>query len=377
MQKLEAEILLEKYKSGEASEEEITKLLLWIQHFEQVGDLNLTAEDLEKVQHDLENRLPVLMTHQDFKIGWTKLVAAASVILFLFSGLYLIFQRNNKLPQQNVTKINDVNPGVNQATLTLANGKKIVLTQDLKGKIAQQGEVSINVDANSSIIYSADDNESAQHNKITYNTLSTKRGEQSPFPLTLADGTKVWLNAASSLVFPTKFSGNKREVELNGEAYFEVAHDTKRTFLVKSGNQIVQDIGTAFNISSYQDESHIKTTLVEGIAKVHANGTSRTLKPGEKTLVDQSKMLVEKADIESETAWLNGEFIFRDEKLRDVMLKLSRWYNINVVYDYDPQNVILGGGFSKNRNISKVLHAFEQTGVVKFKIDGNTITVTK
>jgi len=374
MEKVEAELLFEKYRSGKASAQEISKLLAWIQQFEQQGDVKFSQEELELVQQALAKQLP-LKDKENTTTPWFKVVAVAASIFFVFLISYLLYQSSPKTNQNQQVKINDVMPGTNQATLTLADGRKILLTKYLKGNIAHQGEVSVEIDSNSSVRYHLDHTATSKSEKISYNTLTTKRGEQSPFPLVLSDGTKVWLNASSSLVFPANFSGSKREVQLNGEAYFEVAHLANVPFLVKSGNQVVQDIGTAFMISSYLDEPYIKTTLVEGAAKVNANGTSKMLKPGQQTQVDEQQVLLRQADVESETAWMKDKFIFRNEELPSIMRKLSRWYNIKVIYKADASHIVLGGGFSKERNISKVLKALEETGAVKFTIDGNTITV--
>lgn len=308
------------------------------------------------------------------RLMWKRIAVAASILLLLSTASYLLFQNNvskrvlvaNNEPQ-------DIAPGRNQATLTLANGKKIILSRGLSGQLAQEGDTKILINNSSEVVYKA----SEKAEKVGYNTLSTAKGEVSPFPLVLPDGTKVWLNAESSITFPTAFVDSKRYVEITGEAYFEVAHNAAKTFTVKAGNQMVEDIGTAFNINSYSDEPNIKTTLIEGAAKVIANGTSKTLNPGQRTVVSPKLFLLQTTDSEAETAWMAGKFIFNDEELHSVMRQLARWYKIEVFYEYNPENVLLGGGFSKSRNISKVLKAFEQTGAVKFKIKGKVVHVTR
>ncbi|EHQ24911.1 FecR family protein [Mucilaginibacter paludis] len=304
---------------------------------------------------------------------WPRRIAAASVLLAISIGGYFILHKPAALKQTAQIQPQDILPGHNQATLTLANGKKIVLIKGLSGKLAQQGNTQINVNGSSEVIYT----ETGANTAIQYNTLSTAKGEVSPYPLVLADGTKVWLNSQSSITFPIAFTGKQRHVEITGEAYFEVAHNSAKTFTVKAGNQTVEDIGTAFNINSYGDEQTIRTTLVEGSAKVTANGIAKILSQGQRTLVTQNSLLLQTADAEAETAWMNGRFIFHDEDLHSVMRQLTRWYDIDVIYDYNPNNVLLGGGFSKSRNISKVLSAFEQTGAVKFRIEGHTVHITQ
>jgi transmembrane sensor len=207
--------------------------------------------------------------------------------------------------------------------------------------------------------------------------MSTSVGEASPYPLVLADGTKVWLNSKSSIKFPTAFTGDKRQVEITGEAYFEVVHNAKNPFTVKAGNQTVEDIGTAFNINSYTDEPHIKTTLVRGSAKVSAYGIAKILEPGQHTLVTSNSIVLQNADNEAETAWINNKFVFHSEELHSAMRQLCRWYNIKVIYDYNPKNVFLGGRFSNSIDINKLLKAFEQTGAVKFSIEDHEVHITE
>jgi ferric-dicitrate binding protein FerR (iron transport regulator) len=308
------------------------------------------------------------------KISWSKIAVAASIIMALGIGGHLLI--SNKKPSDSPiyqAKTNDVLPGRNQATLTLANGKKIVLSKGLSGKLAQQGNTQINVNGASEVVYT----ESGANASVQYNTLSTALGEQSPYPLVLCDGTKVWLNSNSSITFPTAFNGNNRRVKITGEAYFEVAHNSSKPFSVKAGNQTVEDIGTAFNINSYEDEPGIKTTLVEGSVKVIANGDAKILKPGQRSVVTQNSITTQISDSEVETAWVAGRFIFHDGELHSVMRQLARWYKIDVIYDYEPDNVSIDGRFSKSRNILQVLKAFEQTGAVKFKIKGNVVRVTE
>ncbi|MEN0055650.1 MAG: FecR domain-containing protein [Mucilaginibacter sp.] len=304
---------------------------------------------------------------------WPRLVAAASIIMAISTGTYFIIHKPVESKQTARTQPQDIAPGHNQATLTLANGKKIILSKGLSGKLAQQGNTHIDVINEGEIVYTGSDADE----QVQYNTLSTSIGEQSPYPLVMADGTKVWLNSNSSITFPTSFFGDIRQVKITGEAYFEVAHNSSKPFRVNAGNQIVEDIGTAFNINSYEDEGVIRTTLIEGSAKVSVDGESRILTPGRRTIVNQNSISLQSGDSEAETAWMTGKFVFHDEDIHRVMRQLARWYNIEVIYDYEPKNIMLGGGFSKSRNISKVLKAFEQTGAVKFKIQGRAVHITE
>lgn len=300
------------------------------------------------------------------------MVAAAILLTVCTTGYFLV---NKRIPQRQTVQIQHqvIVPGRNQATLTLANGQKIILSKGLSGKLAQQGNTQVTVNSNSEVVYTAPN----EQTEVEFNTLSTAKGEQSPYPLVLADGTKVWLNSNSSITFPTAFTGNNRMVKIIGEAYFEVKHNASRPFSVKSGNQIVEDIGTTFNINSYADEPGIRTTLVEGAIKVKSNCDAKILKPGQSSMVTKSSIVMQSADTETEIAWVDGKFIFHDEELHGVMRQLERWYNIVVIYEYEPKNVFIDGRFSKSRNISQILKAFVQSGAVNFKIQGNVVRVIK
>jgi transmembrane sensor len=373
MQEEEFKILLTRYENGTATADEKAFVESWYLHYRDSEKKAYPLEEKSDNANEIWASLQAVMSERASRSLWPRIAVAASVLLILSVGAYFISHKPTQPEQTAQHQVAIINPGSNQATLTLANGQKIILSKGLSGKLAQQGNTQIHVNDASEIVYS----ESGKPNVVQYNTLSTAIGEVSPYPLVLADGTKVWLNSKSSITFPTAFTGSKRHVEITGEAYFEVVHHSGKIFTVKAGNQTVEDIGTAFNINSYNDEPAIRTTLVEGSAKVIANGTTKVLIQGQRTLVSAHSILLQTADNEAETAWMNGRFIFHDEELHSAMRQLARWYKIEVIYDYNPTNVVLGGGFSKSRDISKVLKAFEQTGAIKFKIDGHVVHITK
>lgn len=295
-----------------------------------------------------------------------RIAAAASVLFILSTGVYFILHKDNT-PTQQITRVHsDIAPGHNQATLTLANGQKIILTKGLKGQLATQGATVIQANTND-ISYRAEKTPI----QISYNTLTTARGERSPYPLVLADGTKVWLNAASSITFPTAFLGKERIVKLTGEAYFEVAHNDQHTFKVESAGQVTEDIGTHFNIMSYADEPAAKVTLAEGAVKV--NG--RLLHPGEQSINSNGTIKIADANVGFEMAWKDGYFRFSDAPITEVMRELARWYNIEVVYEGQQTRERFNAKISRFKNISVVLHILEKTEGVHFKIEGRRITV--
>lgn len=294
---------------------------------------------------------------------WLKTAVAASVLLAISVGGYFLLHKQPVKQETDQLVKNDIAPGHNQATLTLANGKKIVLTKGLSGTLAQQGQTQIKVTDNN-ITYNA---KTETDKQVTYNTLTTARGEQSPYPLVLADGTKVWLNAESSLTFPTAFNQKERIVRVTGEAYFEVAHNADHNFKVQTATQTIEDIGTRFDVNAYTNEPNTKTTLIEGSVKVN----DLFLKPGEQT--DGSH--IKSVDTEVFTAWKEGNFHFEGDRIETVMRQLARWYDIEVSYQGKTTNQVFYADISRNRNISAVLKVLHNSQGVSFKVEGRRVTV--
>jgi ferric-dicitrate binding protein FerR (iron transport regulator) len=300
---------------------------------------------------------------------WPRIAAAASILLFLSVGTYFYFKPNT--PQEALAKQQDILPGHNQATLTLANGKKIILTRGLVGKLAQQGQSAIQANGTNGITYIAANTNSST--VIIYNTLATTKGEQSPYPLILADGTKVWLNAESSITFPTAFTGNERLVKVKGEAYFEVAHNAKQPFRVTVKNQTIEDIGTQFNVNAYDDEPTMKTTLVEGSVSINSK---TILKPGQEASVDkQAGIQVATANVAIATAWKDGLFSFKKASIQTVMRQIARWYDVEVKYEGELPKKTLTGDIYRSVNASEALQILQYANV-KFRIENKTIIVT-
>jgi ferric-dicitrate binding protein FerR (iron transport regulator) len=311
---------------------------------------------------------------------WTRIAVAAAAVAIML-GLWFYTSR---LPQSNAVKdryANDLKPGGNKATLTLANGKVINLSDAKRGIVVGE-QLSYN-DNTPVIPYGRDEGRSG-----TEMTLSTPRG--GVYQLTLSDGTKVWLNAASSLTYAYgRNEGGQRRVKLHGEAYFEVAKDKKRPFIVESRGQQVEVLGTHFNINSYPDEPATKTTLLEGSVRLSVFSTdaafhqgdkiqSAILKPNQQAVLSGNTIKVKAANLEMEMAWKNGDFLFDGEDFRAAMRKVARWYDVEIVYDSQlPQRIKLGGWVSRNKNISAVLKVLESTGEVHFKVTGRRVIVEK
>lgn len=299
--------------------------------------------------------------------GWWS--AAAAVLLLLGAGAYMLQRTTTPTSRIAVVQANHIVPGSSKAMLTLADGSVIPLDSNGNQVIAQQGAV-IHLN-NGQLQYNAADY-SAQP---TLNTLTTPRGGQ--FRLTLPDGTKVWLNAASAITYPTAFRQGKREVEIKGEAYLEVAPQAKMPFNVKvSQHTTIEVLGTSFNINAYTDEPGIKTTLIQGAVRVNAGNVSRVLLPGQQALVKgpDNINVVEHADTAAILAWKKEQFYFRDADIPTVMRQLARWYDVTIVYAGTIPARRFQGEIQRNLPLSDVLDGLENTGI-HFRLQGRSIIV--
>jgi ferric-dicitrate binding protein FerR (iron transport regulator) len=262
-----------------------------------------------------------------------------------------------------------IKPGNNKAILTLANGNKVAVTDAGIGKVADQGNSVIEKTAKGLLTYNA--KPTTELGIESFNTLETPKGGM--YDVVLADGTKVWLNAASSLKYPTAFTGKQRRVELHGEGYFEVAKNRAMPFIVTSNNQQVEVLGTHFDISAYDDDNGVyKTTLLEGSVRLN---NQTMLVPGEQAININQKIMVRQVDTEDAIAWKNGKFKFKNENIRDLMRKVARWYNVEVVYDGDMSRKDFSGIVPRFENIATILTTLESTHTIHFKIEGRRITV--
>jgi transmembrane sensor len=275
--------------------------------------------------------------------------------------------------------VKDLQPGGNKATLTLADGSVIVLDSTRHGKIANQQNIVIKADEDGKIVYDEAGDETlpdspAPAKTVAMNMLATPRGGQ--YQLVLPDGTKVWLNAASSLKYPAAFTGDERRVELTGEAYFEVSKDPSKPFYVKTASQTVAVLGTHFNINSYADETATKTTLLEGSVKVTGNnGQSVKIKPGEQAVNIASAISIkENVDTDEAVAWKNGKFMFRNTDLQTIMRQLSRWYDVDVEYQGTMAQKHYMGRISRNVPVSQIFEILKTSGL-NFTINGRKIIV--
>nr|WP_294944524.1 FecR family protein [uncultured Mucilaginibacter sp.] len=314
-------------------------------------------------------------TNSNIKL-WVRLAAAGVVLLF--AGVCAHWHiKQKKTPQTQVVVIkrpqHDALPGGNKAILTLADGKTIVLDNAQNGTLAKQGATLIKKTANGQLLYNAAaiaDNSPTP----TFNTIATPRGGQ--YQVILPDGTKVWLNAASSLRFPTFFTGKNREVDITGEAYFEVAKNPAMPFKVRTNRAQIEVTGTHFNVMAYDDESEMKTTLLEGAVNISSGNFSARLKPGQQAQIKANgqSRVVDDVDVDDETAWKNGIFQFRDAGVDKILRQASRWYDVDVVYKGQVPRREFNGRISRNVKASELLNMLEYTGI-KMKIEGKKIIV--
>jgi len=372
--------ILERYRLGKASADEISFLEKYYNSFDETEEFIFNPEEYlaiknlikERVDHQIEQ----LSKNNNVKKLWPSWFkyAAAAAVLIVISTSVLIFRNYQENSSYALFASNDIEPGGHRAILTLSNGKKIVLDAAKAGEIASQSGITVTKTTDGQLVYKVVDNGVAQSLSET-NTITTPNGGN--YQVSLPDGTMVILNAASSLTFPTSFRGIERSVSLEGEAYFEVTKNAEMPFKVKSGRQVVEVLGTHFDINAYDNEPVIKTTLLEGSVKVNYNNASALIKPGQQTIIalnDAKKIDVRDADLEKELAWKNGAFSFENDDLQSVMRQIARWYDAEVVYEGDFPDDKFFGGIPKSSKLSGVAKILELNNI-HLKISGRTIRV--
>ncbi|WP_316843812.1 FecR family protein [Pedobacter psychrodurus] len=363
--------LLEKYHQGLCTEEESAIVEAWYNGYAAEHSAEVIDEDLEMEKAMIwknvqENKNPV----KTVRLNYSKWAAiAATIVVIVTAGLLFFTNKPKSRMLAAVVKSDMVKPGKYSATLTLANGKRISLSDATSGELANEAGVAISKTADGKLIYEIQ-NQTGAANKI--NTISTDKGET--YQLRLPDGTNIWLNAASSLTYATTLiKDGIRNVKLEGEAYFEVAKDKKHPFIVETSKQQVEVLGTHFNINAYADEAITKTTLLEGSVLLNR---ATLLKPDEQaSLSSTGKISVEQVDVQETIAWKNGKFIFNSEDITSVMRKLSRWYNVEVVYKSDSPVSTFTGVMNRDDDISKILNKINYTGGAHLTLEGRRIVV--
>ncbi|WP_316817404.1 FecR family protein [Pedobacter nyackensis] len=373
--------LAQKWKDGSITAQEQIEFNQWYDSFEDTLLDDVSTESVSELKSRLysnilaQENIAVARAVKSFKL-WYRIAAAAVILVVLSTGIYMIANPGKRETSNDALAKEDVKPGGNRALLTLADGTTIVIDDAADGKLAEQSGVIITKTKDGQLVYQFKDTESTGKGLVSqFNVISTPNGGQ--YQINLPDGTKVWLNAATSLKFPVTFSNlNERKVELSGEAYFEVFKDKKKPFKVSSVNQEVEVLGTHFNVNTYKNESSSKTTLLEGSVQLHSAAADTKLKPGEQAVLQGAAIEVNKVNTADVIAWKNGNFLFNDESLIAIMKQLERWYDVKVDYSTIPETHY-DGFISKNVNLSEVLRRLEVTGNLKFKIENKTIKVYK
>lgn len=302
---------------------------------------------------------------------WKNAGAVAAAVAGILILSWWFVDRADNVPMQASIE-ESILPGKQSATLMLSDGQQIQLQGASNGPIADEMGIRISKSSDGQLIYEIGQNSEA----VTgHHVLSTTKGET--YRIKLPDGTQVWLNAASALKYPASFAlQGTREVELTGEAYFEVAKDAKRPFVVRSAGQHIQVLGTHFNVNSYTDEPSVRTTLVEGLVEVTSASQKLQLHPGQQSsLTSNGRLKLQTVDTAPIIAWTNHEFMFDGDDIESVMRKIARWYNIEVIFEGKKTTEKFGGGISRFDDVKQVLSLLEKTGGVHFRIDGKTLYV--
>lgn len=372
-----------KYEAGTITQEELQLLEDWYASFETNPDLidSLSPEERvfrkkqlqEKIfdQLDLETSSPATVPKKRFfrHPGNRLWQVAASLVLICTVSFYIFKKQSGKLPIDTVAQNSTINPGTDQAILTLGNGKKILLDNSKNGELSAEENIHINKLKPGNLVYTADKKVSRVH----LNTLSTPRGGR--YQLTLADGTQVWLNAQSSIAYPSAFQGSSREVTITGEVYFEVAHNAAKPFRVRSENQLIEVLGTHFNVNTYNPKSIAKTTLLSGSIALTNKHQRVILKPGEQGIVAGTSLSIKNVDPAEVIAWKEGYFDFTDADIGSVIDELGRWYNVDIRYQGAATKETFTGRIPRSWPFEKVLNLLKTFKSIQVEMQGRRLIV--
>lgn len=368
--------LLQRYQEGSCSEEENALIESWYLKMMDKSEQNQLSEpNMTGAKHQIWE---AIASKRPVRKSSTKRYypLAAAALVFMILGVVLYFyQVDTKLPERETYAGNTeiVKPGGNKAYLTLENGERIDLSMLNDGELVEQAGVRMIKQAEGHLLYEIQPATQSNPNKLAFNKIETPVGGQ--YQVLLPDGTRVWLNSSSSLEYPVQFSATERKVVLRGEGYFEVEEDQSKPFRVVSRHQVVEVLGTAFNINTYDDEPEMRTTLVEGKVKLFFNEFSSLLRPGEQASIHNGVVNIQHVNVENATAWRRGDFAFNGVELNTIMRQISRWYDVEVVYQDEVGNVKFGGSISRSKNIDEVLNVLSMTQGVSFKMEGRRVLV--
>lgn len=387
--------LLEKWLNSRSSPQEAIELMDYLQTDSSSRillqklqeEFPVNQELMESIPSDVSDRIRtsllnkmetvplVRLTARKGKMIWLRIAAAVVLVMGIGTAVYFGFSNSERNKELSSTQIpspvqNDVPAGTNKAILTLADGTRIELDEHAKGRLDKPGLESV-INNDGQLVYEKNE---LQPGGEVYNTLTSARGQS--YSLVLADGSKLWLNAASSVRFPVAFAANERKVEITGEVYFEVAKDSKKPFRVKAQNMEIEVLGTQFDINAYPDETSINTTLIEGSVKVYANNKNLQLSPGQQSRFSSNGNLnlLTDVNIDEIVAWKNGYFHFDNADLRSILRQFSRWYDIEIVYEGEVKNRKFLAIVSRNSSLASVLKMLNANNI-EFKIEGKKLIV--
>ncbi|GAA4791041.1 DUF4974 domain-containing protein [Olivibacter ginsenosidimutans] len=379
--------LLERYQKSVCSAEELKELDDWYRSlnygdhaFEQEIKSREEKEQLSDIlfegfQKRLANEKEPLPTIN----RWYPLAAAAVLLFVAGAVLFFVYPKTDVKKPSVASNKTQILPGSNKAILTLADGEQVVLDDATTHGIPDQYGMKLTRVDSSLLTYSIANGRAPQHaEELAYNTIETPRGGQ--YQVMLPDGTKVWLNAATILRYPVKYSTNERKVELSGEAYFEVAANKSQPFIVVTGKQEINVLGTHVNVKSYKDEQLTSTTLISGSVRVHDLNTDESviLTPGQQanTRLMSKKMSITAVNAQDVVSWKNGYMVFDNQDIYSIMKVISRWYNVDVVYSQVDKKERFGGTFSRYAHLQHILENLEQIGSARFSVQGREVVVS-
>lgn len=377
----EIKFLIKKYNNQTASTEEKKAVEEWYEsingevlaqdQFKQEETKKLILKNItSKIDEKKSRQKPKLR-----KLFYAQFFKAAVVLLVLLAGIYLYIKQTDTVPKHvsYSSKKTNIIPGGNNAVLLLADGSQIILNKTSDGQIADQSGVKVVKTKSGELIYRFTGSSNPKSTAI--NTIITPRGGQ--YHLVLVDGTEAWLNAGSSIKFPTAFTGAERKVEVRGEVYFEVAKNKAKPFIVHTDQSEIKVLGTHFNINTYDDEEYQRTTLLEGSIEIKRGNQKVLIKPGQQANINEKSELIkikEVEDLEAIIAWKNGYFQFEKSDLQSVMRQVSRWYNTDVSYNGTIPTKQYTGKISRSINATKLIEMLSFSGI-HCQIQHNQITV--
>lgn len=377
----EIKYLIGKYNSQTATPEEKKLVEEW---YERINGADLNQNQFEDTEvkkqifSQVSSRIANKATTKtkQIKLNYTLFFKAAVILIALIAGSYIYFSKSDRsavLTTSTKTNKKTIVPGGNNAVLLLADGSQIILNKTSDGQLANQSGVEVIKTKSGELLYRFTGNSNAKAGAI--NTVSTPRGGQ--YHLILVDGTEVWLNASSSVKFPTAFVGNERKVEVTGEVYFEVAKNETKPFIVHTDQSDIKVLGTHFNVNTYADEAYERTTLLEGSVEIKHGDKKALLKPGQQASFNgkvDGINVSEIEDLEAVIAWKNGYFQFEKSDLPAVMRQISRWYDANVIYNGKIPAKQYTGKIPRNINVAKLIEMLAYSGI-HCKVEYNQITV--